>query len=1383
MGLILVIGEAREIFSRDLATKLANQSCKFIRALNKPTALQMIQEHKPDIVVVDLNFPDIHGLDLVEEIHKLDIPKAISFIFATSTPSRDERMKILFTGGGSYLEKPVPQDKLEEAIQKALQNRGRATVRITKKVTLKGNLASVPISDIFQMVANYQKSGALKIRKLGSPTIYFQEGMILDASWKEQNGLVALYKIIALSEGDFEFEEFLPTCKTAIEGDWMSLLMEGLRLKDEVNLLRTTFADSLGEEELLYLEEVIFRNYADRESLIPLIKNRQPGKRIGETLMEAGILKGEEEEEISSFIQKNFQPKKVSKKISLEEKLKSAASKHGYELKLTKSESGIKERIEEQKSGFGQKLSSQSSKTMVMRLSYISSKNKESQSTRQSIASNIFQRLLLALSLVTPEQMNECIQEQVRLRLRNIESPLEEILVNKNLISEEVVENLLHLKNEMGESLIPGYEVKRLIGEGGLASVYLAEDEEGKNFAVKVFAPPLSIDTSTSVIRFIRECEAIKSLTHPNIVEAYDFGEFYGLYYIVLEYLDGITLEEKIIKEGPLPEEEALVIIERVVEGLCKAWSNNFLHRDIKPGNIMIGDDFVKLCDFGLAKSLDSAMKLTQDGTIMGTPHYMAPEQFLAEELDFRADVYSLGVTLYVMLTAHLPFAGTTVNALQESHTTSPPPSPTRFGIKISKATKAFLFKLLSKRKEDRCKDLNEFLENLKRVRQGKYPKGGVVYYQQKRRKRALLAASTIALLAVLSFSIWYATREMESANKVRDKQIVLLKKKEEEEKKKREKEKMKIQSKLIEKQLKLKKELERLKRLKEQKEREKLAAQKKLQQQRENKILSGIKEVWLEIENLDLESAFDKVCQLEYNFPMEKKVIKLKKVVQNLQVIEEGLKKNNLLFIWGKVRNLDRDPKYRIYLYKMLSKYFLIYPVPKKKELFLKWLQLSKIAQKYLAIYLENELDKFWLKEFLLSFPEKDFKQFLHLLAENTTQKGKVFVAQIRASKRLQQILGEISTRYSEIETILRNYNFSPQEVTLLASKLTYQEKMQLAKVISILVKYTYEYSQTISFIISILKKTKDVPLRMLLAKNLGSAKNPICKPYLREMLKDPSFLIRMQVVESLSKQEDFSALEKASKDQEVSVRRKVIQVISSGKKRNSITIKIAVNFLDDSDSEIQKKALELLGKWRVKSAFLKILALLDSPDNEVVIRAIQTLGKFKISKAVPHLLKVIKENESEEIQREIIRALGKIKQKNSYVALVKILKDFPLLREETVPALSSADPSIVPLLLKEMEEGNAEEHIEVILKKMKSRAVPSICTYLKQTHKKSFQKKLIRMLGDIGSPKAVNTLIQILSKESLKYVTRTALKNIAKRLPRGDAVRIKIEQALQYY
>src|SRR5436189_5292971 len=219
------------------------------------------------------------------------------------------------------------------------------------------------------------------------------------------------------------------------------------------------------------------------------------------------------------------------------------------------------------------------------------------------------------------------------------------------------------------------YRILRKLGTGGMAYVYLAEDEVlGRRVAIKILNDRHAGDDQF-VERFRREAKNAASLSHPNIVSIYDRGEAEGTYYIAMEYLDGRTLKELIVARGPAPVNVAIDYARQILAALRFAHRNGLVHRDIKPHNVLVdAEGRLKVTDFGIARA--GASQMTEAGSIIGTAQYLSPEQAKGAPVDQTSDLYSVGVVLYELLTGAVPFSGDTPVEIAMKHLSTVPEAP-----------------------------------------------------------------------------------------------------------------------------------------------------------------------------------------------------------------------------------------------------------------------------------------------------------------------------------------------------------------------------------------------------------------------------------------------------------------------------------------------------------------------------------------------------------------------------------------------------------------------------------------------------------------------------------------------------------------------------------
>ena len=258
------------------------------------------------------------------------------------------------------------------------------------------------------------------------------------------------------------------------------------------------------------------------------------------------------------------------------------------------------------------------------------------------------------------------------------------------------------------------YEIVKSIGEGGMANVYLANDKIlDRKVAIKVLRGDLANDEKF-IRRFQREAQSVANLSHPNIVEVYDVEEEEGQHYIVMEYIEGKTLKQLLQKRGSLTLSEVIDIMLQLTDGLAHAHDAYIIHRDIKPQNIMIQDDgLVKITDFGIAMALN-ATQLTQTNSVMGSVHYLPPEQANGKSSTIKSDIYSLGILMYELITGSVPFKGDNAVEIALKHLKEKIPSIRRQNPTIPQSVENIVLRATAKNPKNRYDSVKDMNKDLK---------------------------------------------------------------------------------------------------------------------------------------------------------------------------------------------------------------------------------------------------------------------------------------------------------------------------------------------------------------------------------------------------------------------------------------------------------------------------------------------------------------------------------------------------------------------------------------------------------------------------------------------------------------------------------------------
>jgi len=357
-----------------------------------------------------------------------------------------------------------------------------------------------------------------------------------------------------------------------------------------------------------------------------------------------------------------------------------------------------------------------------------------------SVASDTYVcRTVVDAKLATSEEVQACLAKQKKLRASGRHVSLAEIMVRAGVVT---VSQLKRLKNRGDDTMshsfqqIPGFHILQKIGAGAMASVYKARQLSlDRIVAIKVLPKRLSEDPAF-VERFYKEGRAAAKLSHNNIVQAIDVGEHGGYHYFVMEYVEeGRTVYDEQVKKHAYSEQDALDVVIQIAKALEHAHARGLIHRDVKPKNIMITKDgTAKLADMGLAREADDAAAAVEEkGRAYGTPYYISPEQIRGvEDVDFRADIYSLGATFYHMVTGRVPFEGTSPAAIMQKHLREPLVPPDHINSDLSAGLGEVVERAMAKDRNTRYQSTRDLLMDLEMVKRGEAPVQAHANYDDK---------------------------------------------------------------------------------------------------------------------------------------------------------------------------------------------------------------------------------------------------------------------------------------------------------------------------------------------------------------------------------------------------------------------------------------------------------------------------------------------------------------------------------------------------------------------------------------------------------------------------------------------------------------------------
>ncbi|MGE3108522.1 MAG: serine/threonine-protein kinase [Phycisphaerales bacterium] len=338
----------------------------------------------------------------------------------------------------------------------------------------------------------------------------------------------------------------------------------------------------------------------------------------------------------------------------------------------------------------------------------------------------ILGKMVVDVGLATSEEVQQCIELARQLAQESNQRSLGDLLVDNDYLTKRQLARLRErVEAERSGQQIPGYKILGKLGAGAMATVFKAKQLSlDRLVAIKVLPRKFSANAQF-IERFYAEGRAAAQLNHPNIVQAYDVGQSGEYHFFVMEYVDGRTVYDDIVKHKRYAEQEAIDIIVQIAEALMHAHAKGLIHRDVKPKNIMLTKDGVaKLADMGLARAMsDKEAAEAEQGKAFGTPYYISPEQIRGElNIGPPADIYSLGATLYHMVTGNVPFDGKNPSAVMHKHLKADLIAPDHVNQKLSAGISEVIEMMMAKHPRDRYQNCKDLISDMKAVLEGKHP-------------------------------------------------------------------------------------------------------------------------------------------------------------------------------------------------------------------------------------------------------------------------------------------------------------------------------------------------------------------------------------------------------------------------------------------------------------------------------------------------------------------------------------------------------------------------------------------------------------------------------------------------------------------------------------